>query len=44
MQSYVHSGYWEDIGNIRSFFEANIDLTTITPSFNFYDEAAPICW
>ncbi|WP_306700392.1 sugar phosphate nucleotidyltransferase, partial [Treponema endosymbiont of Eucomonympha sp.] len=42
VQSYVHSGYWEDIGTIRSFFEANIDLTTITPSFNFYDEAAPI--
>ncbi|GMO50042.1 MAG: glucose-1-phosphate adenylyltransferase [Treponemataceae bacterium] len=40
--SYIHDGYWEDIGTIRSFFEANINLTTITPDFNFYDEAKPI--
>jgi glucose-1-phosphate adenylyltransferase len=40
--SYVYQGYWEDIGTIRSFFEANIDLTAALPRFNFFDMAAPI--
>lgn len=40
--SYIFSGYWEDIGTIRSFYEANIDLTKIHPAFNFYDEDEPI--
>jgi glucose-1-phosphate adenylyltransferase len=42
VHSYIHEGYWEDIGTIRSFFEANINLTTIKPDFNFYDEEKPI--
>jgi glucose-1-phosphate adenylyltransferase len=42
VNSYIHDGYWEDIGTIRSFFEANINLTTIKPDFNFYDEEKPI--
>ena len=33
--SYVYQGYWEDIGTIRSFFEANLDLVTELPRFNF---------
>lgn len=40
--SYVYQGYWEDIGTISSFFEANIDLTSAMPRFNFFDMAAPI--
>lgn len=40
--SYVYQGYWEDIGTIRSFFEANIDLTSVLPRFNFFDMTAPI--
>jgi glucose-1-phosphate adenylyltransferase len=40
--SYVFQGYWEDIGTIRSFFEANLDLTAELPRFNFFDMAAPI--
>lgn len=40
--SYVYRGYWEDIGTIRAFFEANIDLTAELPRFNFFDMAAPI--
>jgi glucose-1-phosphate adenylyltransferase len=40
--SYVFQGYWEDIGTIRSFFEANLDLTSELPHFNFFDMAAPI--
>lgn len=35
--SYVFQDYWEDIGTIRSFYEANISLTKIIPSFNFFD-------
>jgi glucose-1-phosphate adenylyltransferase len=40
--AYVFQGYWEDIGTIRSFFEANIDVTSELPRFNFFDMAAPI--
>jgi glucose-1-phosphate adenylyltransferase len=40
--SYVFQGYWEDIGTIRSFFEANLDLISELPRFNFFDMAAPI--
>ncbi len=35
--SYVFQGYWEDIGTIRSFFDANIDQATDLPKFNFFD-------
>lgn len=34
--SYQYSGYWTDIGTIRSFFEANMDLTRDIPQFNMY--------
>jgi glucose-1-phosphate adenylyltransferase len=40
--SYVFKGYWEDIGTIRSFFEANLDLVSELPRFNFFDMSAPI--
>jgi glucose-1-phosphate adenylyltransferase len=40
--SYVFQGYWEDIGTIRAFFEANLDLTAELPRFNFFDMTAPI--
>ena len=40
--SYVFQGYWEDIGTIRSFFEANLDATSELPRFNFFDMSAPI--
>jgi glucose-1-phosphate adenylyltransferase len=33
--SYVFQGYWEDIGTIRAFFEANLDITSELPRFNF---------
>jgi glucose-1-phosphate adenylyltransferase len=35
-------GYWRDIGTIRSFYETNLDLTTASPAFNFYDTENPI--
>src|SRR5690606_26883776 len=35
--SYQYDGYWTDIGNIDSFFEANIGLTDDIPLFNLFD-------
>ena len=35
--SYQFEGYWTDIGNIDSFFEANLGLTDEIPKFNLYD-------
>jgi glucose-1-phosphate adenylyltransferase len=35
--SYQYEGYWTDIGNIDSFFEANIGLTNDIPEFNLFD-------
>ena len=35
--SYEYDGYWTDIGNIRSFFEANLELTDPIPKFNLFD-------
>ncbi len=40
--SYVFDGYWEDIGTIRSFYEANIQLTELSPAFDFYSNNSPI--
>ena len=42
VSSYIFNGYWEDIGTIRSFYEATLDLTNPIPQFNFYDEDKPI--
>jgi glucose-1-phosphate adenylyltransferase len=39
---HFFDGYWEDIGTIPNFFEANIDLTNPLPRFNFYDEEKPV--
>jgi glucose-1-phosphate adenylyltransferase len=35
-------GYWEDIGTIRSFYEANLRMARPDPPFNFYDPVRPI--
>jgi glucose-1-phosphate adenylyltransferase len=35
--TYQYDGYWTDIGNIRSFFEANLNLTMDLPEFNLFD-------
>jgi|ERR1700736_4865117 glucose-1-phosphate adenylyltransferase len=39
---YIFKGYWEDIGTIRAFFEANLALTDTLPPYNFFDRLAPI--
>ena len=40
--SYQYEGYWTDIGNIDSFFEANLGLTENIPDFDLYDKAKRI--
>ena len=40
--SYQYDGYWTDIGNIYSFFEANIALTQDVPLFNLFDSAQKV--
>jgi glucose-1-phosphate adenylyltransferase len=35
--SFQYEGYWEDIGNIPAFFEANLALTKDLPEFNLFD-------
>lgn len=42
INSYIFDGYWEDIGTIRSFYDANIALTEPYPKFDFYGNNAPI--
>ncbi len=40
--SYLFDGFWEDIGTIKAFYETNLDLASINPQFNFYNEMMPI--
>ncbi len=42
MCSYIFEGYWEDIGTVRAFFEANLRLTDPLPPFDFFKEGKPI--
>lgn len=42
VHSYIFQGYWEDIGTIRAFFDANLQLTDAVPAFNFFDTTTPI--
>ncbi len=40
--SFQYDGYWTDIGNIYSFFEANLGLTKEIPDFNLFDNSNAI--
>jgi len=40
--AYIHQGYWEDIGTIKAYYEASLDLLDANPRFNLYDAASPI--
>ncbi len=42
VQAHFFDGYWEDIGTIQSFYEANLDLASALPKFNFFDGESPI--
>ena len=40
--AYIFQGYWEDVGTIRSFFDANLAMCSLKPAFGFFDRAAPV--
>ena len=40
--AYIFQGYWEDIGTVRAFYEANLDLTDLLPAYSFFDAGSPI--
>jgi glucose-1-phosphate adenylyltransferase len=42
VQAHIFRGYWEDIGTIRSFFDANLNLCDADPQYSFYAPGAPI--
>lgn len=42
VKSYLYDGYWADIGNIHSFWEANLKLTAYLPEFHLYDNVRKI--
>ncbi len=42
VHAHVYRGYWEDVGTIRSYFQANLALTQPMPPFDFYDAARPV--
>ncbi|HEU4582856.1 MAG TPA: sugar phosphate nucleotidyltransferase [Polyangiaceae bacterium] len=42
VQAYLYDGYWEDVGTVRSYFEANLALTQKGSAFNFYHPRYPI--
>ena len=42
VQAHLFDGYWEDIGTVGAFHQANIDLTGENPAFDFASEAGPI--
>ncbi len=42
VHAYIFQGYWEDIGTIRAFFDANLNLTNLAPPYSFFDTIAPV--
>ena len=42
VSAHIFKGYWEDIGTIRAFYEANLDLTDLVPGYSFFESKAPI--
>jgi len=42
VHAYVQRGYWEDVGTIRSYFQANLALCQPVPPFDFYEATRPV--
>ena len=42
VSAFIFQGYWEDIGTIRAFYEANLDLTDVVPEYSFFEPKSPI--
>ena len=42
VSAFIFNGYWEDIGTVRAFYEANLGLTDVVPEYSFFESDAPI--
>ena len=42
VSAFIFKGYWEDIGTIRAFYKANLDLTDLVPEYSFFEPDSPI--
>lgn len=42
LKAHIFQGYWEDIGTVKAFFEANLQLADPMPQFNFFSRGRPI--
>jgi len=42
VSAYIFQGYWEDVGTISSFFDANIAMCGIKSAFSFFDRSSPV--
>jgi glucose-1-phosphate adenylyltransferase len=42
ISAFIFNGYWEDIGTIRAFYEANLNLTDVVPEYSFFEPDSPI--
>ena len=42
VNAFIFKGYWEDIGTIRAFYEAKLNLTNLKPQYSFFEANAPI--
>src|SRR5260370_7783720 len=42
VSAFIFQGYWEDIGTVRAFYEANLDLTHLVPEYSFFDTDAAL--
>jgi glucose-1-phosphate adenylyltransferase len=42
VSAFIFKGYWEDVGTIRAFYEANLDLTDLVPEYSFFEADSPI--
>ncbi len=42
VHAYIFDDFWEDIGTIKAFYDINLNIASIEPAFNFYDEQMPI--
>ncbi len=42
VHAYIFQGYWEDIGTIKAFFEANLNLATLVPAYSFFESKFPV--
>jgi glucose-1-phosphate adenylyltransferase len=40
--AHLHRGYWEDVGTIRSYYDANLSLCRPVPPFDFYEASRPV--